>query len=132
MRIDAHQHFWHFNPARDRWITDEMAVLRRDFLPQHLIPEMLAHGFRGCIAVQADPSEAETLFLLDLAHQHELIQGVVGWVDLCGGNVAVRLDSFSKYPKLRGFRHVAQAEPDDRFLLRYELLLAIHCLGELG
>jgi L-fuconolactonase len=132
MRIDAHQHFWHFNPARDRWITDEMAVLRRDFLPQHLMPELHAHGFQGCIAVQTDQSEAETLFLLDLAKQHQLIQGVVGWVDLCAGNVAERLDFFSKYPKLSGFRHIAQAEPDDRFLLREDFLRGIGCLEEFG
>ncbi len=132
MRIDAHQHFWHFNPARDRWITDEMAVLRRDFLPHHLVPELLAHGFQGCIAVQTDQSEAETLFLLDLANQHALIQGVIGWVDLCAGNVAERLDSFSKYPKLSGFRHIAQAEPDDRFLLREDFRRGIEYLGEFG
>jgi L-fuconolactonase len=33
MKIDAHQHFWEFDPIRDAWITDDMAVLRRDFLP---------------------------------------------------------------------------------------------------
>jgi L-fuconolactonase len=132
MRIDAHQHFWRYNPVRDRWISDEMAVLKKDFLPQQLIPELLANDFQGCIAVQTDPSEAETLFLLDLANQHELIQGVVGWVDLCADNVAERLDFFSSYPKLCGFRHLAQAEPDDRFLLRKDFLRGIRCLGDFG
>ncbi len=131
MRIDAHQHFWHYNPDRDRWITGEMAALKKDFLPQQLAPELLAHDIQGSIAVQADQSETETLFLLDLANQHDVIQGVVGWVDLCAGNVAERLNLFSRYPKLCGFRHIAQAEPDDRFLLREDFLRGIKCLGDL-
>lgn len=131
MRIDAHQHFWRYNPDRDRWITDEMAVLKNDFLPPHLIPELLANDFQGSIAVQTDQSETETLFLLNLANQNELIQGVVGWVDLCAGNVAERLDSFSGYAKLCGFRHIAQAERD-RFLLREDFLRGIKHLGDFG
>jgi L-fuconolactonase len=30
MRLDTHQHFWKYNPAQQLWMTDEMAVLRRD------------------------------------------------------------------------------------------------------
>jgi len=132
MRIDAHQHFWRYNPERDRWITDEMAPLKRDQLPSHLIPELVSHDFEGSIAVQADQSETETLFLLDLADQYQIIQGVVGWVDLCASNVAERLDFFSRHPKLAGFRHIAQAEPDDRFLVGENFLRGIECLGDFG
>jgi len=132
MRIDAHQHFWRYNPARDGWITDEMAVLKNDFLPVHLSPELVANNMQGCIAVQADQSEAETRFLLDLAEQHDIIQGVVGWVDLCADNVAERLEALSKYPKLCGFRHIVQAEADDRFMLRPAFLRGIKSLEEFG
>jgi L-fuconolactonase len=132
MRIDAHQHFWRYNPARDTWITDEMAVLKKDFLPQQLAHELAANGIQGSIAVQADQSEAETLFLLDLAGKHETIQGVVGWVNLCADNVAERLQAFSKWPKLCGFRHILQSEPDERFMLRPEFLRGIECLGDFG
>ena len=132
MRIDAHQHFWRYDPSRDRWITDEMAVLKQDFLPQQLIPELAANKMHGSIAVQADQSEAETLFLLDLASHHDVIQGVVGWADLSRDNVSERLDLFSKYPKLCGFRHIVQAEPDDRFMLRPSFLRGIEVLKEFG
>src|ERR1051325_4016913 len=81
MIIDAHQHFWHYDAARDAWITDAMAVIRRDFLPADLEKEFAANGVDGCVAVQADQSEAETRFLLDLAARHPFIKGVVGWVD---------------------------------------------------
>src|SRR5262252_3875106 len=104
MRIDAHQHFWRYKANRDRWITDDMAALKNDFLPEQLIPELQAGNFQRCITVQTNQSEAETHFLLDLAENHEEIHGVVGWVDLCAGNVAERLDWFARYPKLLGFR----------------------------
>jgi L-fuconolactonase len=132
MKIDSHQHFWRYDPVRDSWITDSMAVLKRDFLPQDLSPALKASGVDGCIAVQADQSEKETLFLLDLAGSNSIVRGVVGWVDLCAPNVAERLEFFSDYDQLCGFRHIVQAEADDRFMLRTEFQHGIECLGEFG
>jgi len=129
MRIDAHQHFWKYNPARDTWITNEMAVLRNDFLPNKLLPELEANDIAGCIAVQATQSEEETLFLLDLARQNKFIQGVVGWVDLCARDVSERVQALAKDPKLCGFRHILQAEADE-FMLRPDFVRGIRCLGE--
>ena len=37
MIIDAHQHFWLYEPAEYAWIDDEMMVLRRDYLPGDLL-----------------------------------------------------------------------------------------------
>jgi hypothetical protein len=31
--IDAHQHFWNYETVKHSWITDDMAVIRRDYLP---------------------------------------------------------------------------------------------------
>lgn len=132
MKIDSHQHFWRYNPARDTWITDAMAVLRRDFLPEHLEPELAASQIDASIAVQADPSEEETLFLLELATRHEFIHGVVGWLDLSSATVEQRLESFARHRKLCGFRHIVQAEPDDRFMLRPAFLHGISRLKEFG
>lgn len=132
MRIDSHQHFWRYNAARDTWITDEMSVLKRDFLPRDLLPVLEANGLDGCVAVQADQSEQETRFLLDLAEQHSEIIGVVGWVDLCAPDVADRLAHFSQFPRLCGFRHVVQAEPDDRFMLRDDFQRGIAELHPFG
>lgn len=131
MRIDAHQHFWHYRPERDTWIDEEMAVLKTDFLPNQLLPELQANNFHGSIAVQTDQSEEETRFLLELAAQHRSIYGVVGWVDLRAENVAERLEAFSSQQKLRGFRHIVQVEPDD-FMLRRDFRRGIGCLEEFG
>jgi L-fuconolactonase len=125
MKIDSHQHFWRYDAARDAWITDSMAILKRDFLPEHLAAELTANGIDGSVAVQADQSENETIFLLDLAEKHNRIAGVVGWVDLLSPRVAERLEYFSHFSKLRGFRHVAQSEPDDRFLAHEQFVKGV-------
>src|SRR5271168_5309408 len=101
MHIDSHQHFWRYNAARDGWITDEMAVLKRDFLPENLIPELQANHVQGCVAVQAHQSEQETEFLLELAGRCPEIKGVVGWIDLRSAELPARLEYFSQFEKLR-------------------------------
>jgi L-fuconolactonase len=128
MKIDAHQHFWHYHPERHPWITPQMSVLRRDWLPEHLRPELAAAGLDACIAVQADSSERETHFLLDLAQDNPEIAGVVGWAELTSANIGDRLEHFAQFEKLKGFRHIAQSEPDDCFLVRDDFLRGISSL----
>lgn len=130
MTIDSHQHFWRYDAAKHSWITDAMAMLKRDFMPADLNREMQATGIDASIAVQADQSEAETLFLLDLAKRHPNIAGVVGWVDLGADDLPEKLRSFSRHDKLCGFRHVVQDEPDDRFMLRKSFVRGIASLRE--
>jgi L-fuconolactonase len=145
MLLDSHQHFWQYDPVRDAWITDDMGVLRRDFLPEDLKPILDQNHVSGCVAVQADQSEAETHFLLTLADQHAFIRGVVGWVDLRDDGLEDRLAYFSSFKKLKGFRHIVQGEPtgflrDPRFIrgvrmlarynYTYDLLLYHHQLDE--
>lgn len=131
-RIDAHQHFWQYHPLRDAWITDDMAVIQRDFMPDDLEPILVANEVSGCVAVQADQSEAETLFLLGLAANHPFIAGVVGWVDLQADDLSERLVYFRQFEKLKGFRHIVQAEEDPRFLLRPALLKGVEALASYG
>jgi L-fuconolactonase len=129
--VDSHQHFWRFDPIRDAWITDAMAVLRRDYLPEDLAPELARNSVDATVAVQGDQSEEETRFLLDLASRHDSIAGVVGWVDLRAADVPRRLEYFSQFEKLSGFRHIVQAEADD-FLQREDFQRGVARLGEFG
>jgi L-fuconolactonase len=131
MRVDAHQHFWTYQPERDAWITDDMRVLRRDFLPVDLEPQLAAHKFDGCVVVQADQSETETSFLLSLAHQYDFIKGVVGWIDLQAPDLPNRLTAYQSENKLKGFRHIVQAEPPG-FLLQPTFTQGVQLLGRLG
>jgi predicted TIM-barrel fold metal-dependent hydrolase len=88
MNIDSHQHFWHYDPGRDAWNTDEMSALKRDFLPENLILPLPANHVEGSIAAQAAQSEADTTFLLELGGRFDEIKGV-GWVDFCSPNLPV-------------------------------------------
>ncbi|UXP32629.1 amidohydrolase family protein [Reichenbachiella agarivorans] len=110
MRLDAHQHFWQFDPQRDAWITEEMSVIRRDFMPADLQPLLETRGIDGCVAVQADQSLTETDFLLGLAQQHDCIKAVVGWVDLRSDNLSTDLQRYVANPYFKGVRHILQAE----------------------
>lgn len=116
--IDAHQHFWYYNKKTHAWIDDEMAVIRRDFLPKDLIPVFYNNNIEGCVAVQADQTEAETQFLCDLAIDHDFIKGVVGWVDLKSVEIENLLEKWSAYEVIKGFRHIVQGEADHNFVLR--------------
>jgi L-fuconolactonase len=131
MTIDAHQHFWHYDPVRDSWITEDMAIIRRDFLPADLEPVLVQNGIDGCVAVQASQSEDETRFLVNMAQTYDIVKGVVGWVDLQADNLTQRLTEFSQYPEIKGYRHVAQAEPDD-FLARPAVIDGIRQLADFG
>ena len=132
MRIDSHQHFWQYNAVRHSWITEEMSFLKRDFMPENLDEDRKANNIDATIAVQADQSEEETLFLLQLAQRNSSVAGVVGWVDLCSPHAAKRLKHFSQFDKLCGFRHIAQDEPDDHFLIRPAFLRGISSLQQYG
>ena len=130
MRIDSHQHFWHYSPIEHAWMSDEMGLLKRDFLPEDLAPLLKSIGLDGCIAVQARQTLEETRWLLELAEKHAFIKGVVGWVDLCSSDVQRQLEIFAAHPKFVGVRHIVQDEPDDEFVLRPEFMNGISQLNQ--
>jgi L-fuconolactonase len=110
------------------WIDDDMAVIRKDFLPSDLEIVYKEQGIDGCVAVQADQTLAETDFLLKLASDHDFIKGVVGWVDLRSNTIEATLETYSQHKKLKGFRHVVQGEADHNFLLRPQFMMGISLL----
>ena len=100
MTIDSHQHFWSFDPIRDSWITDEMAVIQRNFFPEDLATTLQQNGIDACVAVQADQSLSETRFLLDLATKNDFVKAVVGWIDLQADDIDEHLSEWKSAKKL--------------------------------
>lgn len=129
MYIDAHQHFWTYNPREYAWIDESMGTLRRDFLPADLQPLLEKSGFQGSVLVQVRQTLEETHWMLELAERHPFILGVVGWVDLRSPRLAADLESLAGDTKLVGIRHIVQTEPDD-FLLQPDFLRGISLLEE--
>ncbi|MCJ7468633.1 MAG: amidohydrolase family protein [Maribacter sp.] len=125
MTIDAHQHFWKYEPRKHAWIDDEMAVIRRDFLPVDLRQVYQENGIDGCVAVQVDQTLEETDFLLQLSEENDFIKGVIGWVDLRSEKVDEVLSNYKTHKKIKGFRHIVQGEADHNFLLRPNFMRGI-------
>lgn len=128
-KIDAHQHFWQYNPIQHHWINEEMAFIRKDFLPQDLQPILNESKFDGCIAVQADQTEEETLFLMLQSAVWPFIKGVVGWVDLRSDKLEERLQFFKQFNIIKGFRHILQSEAP-AFMLQKEFIKGINALKQ--
>ena len=132
MKIDSHQHFWHYHPSEYGWIGKGMEVLMRDFLPGDLWAELSGNDYSGSVVVQARQTLEETEWLLSLAETVHFIKGVVGWVDLCSEEAESQLNRYSRLKKLVGVRHVIHDEPDDDFMLRPEFMRGISLLGKYG
>ncbi len=129
--IDAHVHFWEYEPVKDAWIADHMAAIKGDFMPPDLEVELKLNEVNGCVAVQADQSENETKFLLAQAEQYPFIKGVVGWIDFRSQQLPERLAFFADNNKLKGWRHIVQAEPKG-FLNQSDFLRGISELEQYG
>jgi L-fuconolactonase len=132
MVIDSHHHFWKYDKAEYPWIGEGMAVLARDFLPEHLAKEIKLAGVDGVVSVQARQTVAETEWLLELAEKNDFIKGVVGWVPLVSDQVNVELETFRGRKKLKAVRHVLQDEKDDRYMLRDDFQHGINQVAEFG
>lgn len=132
LKIDAHQHFWQYNPVRDAWINNDMAILQEDFLPEHLQPILEHYDFQGTVVVQSDQSPEENRFQLENAERHPFIKAVVGWVDMQAPDLEAQLRAYQQYPKLKGFRSMLQSDPDRSLMLRPDFQAGIAKLQSYG
>ena len=117
MRIDAHQHYWKVSRGDYGWLTPDLQVLYRDYMPEDLLPYLKEHHLDGTIVVQAAPTWEETEYLLALAESTESILGVVGWVDLNDEDYVNHSERFLKHPKMVGFRLMIQEMSDANAIL---------------
>lgn len=120
MIIDTHHHFWNYNPVDFDWIDDEMASIRKNFLPKDLKETLLETGVQGVVSVQARQSLEETDWLLEMGEEHDVIKGIVGWLPLAAENIQQVLEQYSANQWLKGVRHVVQGESDPAFILGKE------------
>ena len=131
LRIDAHQHFWQYDPVRDSWI-EPGSPIARDFTPADLQPLLDGQAIDGCVAVQASSSPSETAHLLSLAADHAFIRAVVGWVNLQADDVEEQLAHYRGFPLLKGFRHILQGEAQRDYMLRPAFLRGVGLLNRNG
>jgi len=109
-----------------------MAVLRRDFLPADFFGELRSNDMQSSIAVQADQSEAETEFLLELAAQNPELQALwAGWISALQ-NYATGFNTFQDFPSSVVFATLCSRSPTIIFFLRDDFLHGIALLSEFG
>lgn len=80
--------------------------------------------------VQAAQTVSETDFLLNLADQDDSIAGVVGWLDMEDANFPAEFERYRKNPKFVGLRPMLQDIPDDRWILRPNVLAALRVVAD--
>jgi L-fuconolactonase len=117
MRIDAHHHLWTLARGDYGWLTPDLEPIYSDFCLSDLAPHLSATHIEGTILVQAAPTEAETMFLLDIAENAEVIRGVVGWTDFDAVDGVARIDALAARKLLVGLRPMVQDIDDDDWLL---------------
>jgi L-fuconolactonase len=132
MRIDAHHHLWTLARGDYGWLTPAFAPIYRDFDLSDLTPLLSTSQIEGTILVQAAPTEAETLFLLDIAEQAELVRGVVGWTDFDAANAVARIEALAARKLLVGLRPMVQDIADDDWLLRSALTPLLAAMARHG
>jgi L-fuconolactonase len=106
-----------------------MASLRRSFGVDELARTTSCDA---TVLVQTVTVPEETPELLALSAAHELIAGVVGWVDLTG-DVEDALARLRSLPgRLVGIRHQVQGEPDPEWLCRDDVRRGLRAVGDAG
>jgi L-fuconolactonase len=130
--IDSHQHFWQVGRFDYPWMSEDLGVLYRDYLPHDLFTILQQHRITQTVLVQASNSVAESRWLLDLADANSFIAGVVGWVDLTSSEIDTQLNELSAHPKFKGVRHLVESEPDDDWLVQPAVLSGLQKLSARG
>ncbi|RUS45681.1 amidohydrolase [Cohnella sp. AR92] len=125
MRIDSHQHYWTMSRSDYGWITPELPVLYRDYLPEDLEAHLKRHDMDGTIVVQAAPTVEETEYLFALADRYDSILGVVGWLELSDPSHREHFERYRKHPKFVGVRIMIQDMPDANRVLEPEYVEAL-------
>jgi L-fuconolactonase len=126
--LDSHQHFWNLGHRFHAWPDRAMPRIHRNFLPSDLRAETADVRLDGTVLVQAQPSDADTDWMLELAAETDWVRAVVGWVDLAADTAPDRIAALARHPKMRGLRPMLQAIDDTDWMLQQALTPAIEAM----
>ena len=133
MIVDAHFHCWRLDRADYGWLTPALAPIYRDVSIADWQARALPLGVHAGVLVQAAPTQAETEFLLDQAEAHDVVRGVVGWLDLLAPDAPRRIGSLAaSRPRLKGLRPMLQDIGDPDWILQPALAPALDAMAECG
>ncbi len=130
--LDAHHHFWRIERGDYFWMSADLKVLYRDYMPDDLEPLMRRAGVSRTILVQAADTEAETEFLLEIAENCDFVAGVCGWLDMDSDEFPKRLEHFRQNRWFRSFRPMLQDLDEDDWILKPRVLRNLALTAESG
>lgn len=130
--IDAHFHSWQLSRGDYGWLTPDIGSIYRDVAVADWQKLAKPLGINGGVLVQAAPSLAETLYLLDLAEANPAVLGVVGWVDLVAADAVYQIERLAKHPKLKGLRPMLHDLPDPAWIVQPVVQPALATMEKLG
>ncbi len=131
MIVDSHHHLWQIGRNDQTWPTADLGAIYRDFAPADLMTDSAGLGVEATIVVQSQPSETDTLWLLEVAAVTPLIQGVVGWTDLTAAGAVDRIRYLAHQAKFKGLRPMLQGLSDDAWVLQPALDAVFAVMTEL-
>jgi L-fuconolactonase len=115
--LDAHLHVWDLQVSDYAWLGPDHGALHRSFLPEAAEHELELAGVAAAVLVQAEDSDADTRYLLDVAERFSCFAGVVGWVALDDpARAAVQLADYGDRQAFCGVRHLVHDDPRPDFL----------------
>lgn len=120
--LDTHHHFWRVARGDYHWMTPDLKVLCRDYMPDDLAQSLRQAGVTKTIVVQAAATEAETEFLLSIAETTDCVAGVCGWLDMERDDFPQRLDRFAANPWFKSFRPMLQDLDEPDWILKPRIL----------
>jgi L-fuconolactonase len=131
--IDAHLHLWDLDRSAYSWITPEHGPLHTTITAERARAELDASGIDRAVLVQAEDSEADTEFMLDVAGRCDWVAGVVGWVRLDDtATTEKQLGRWLAHPAFCGVRHLVHDDPRDEFLALPAVRASLGLLAETG
>jgi len=135
--LDAHLHLWDLGFGRYGWLGPQHGPLHRSFSAEEAEQELRTCGVDAAVLVQAEDSEVDTLFMLDVSLTCAWVAGVVGWVQL--DDPARVEDQLARYADheafdqaFRGIRHLVHDDPRDDFFELAPVRRSLGLLAERG
>lgn len=121
LRIDAHHHVWDQAVRPQDWMTDELrAVIAGPYDFEDWRQAALPAGVHYGVFVQTVAQPEETPEILAASVHEQTLAGVVGWIDVDGGDdPGALLDELLRGPggdALVGVRVAAEYHPDAHWL----------------
>ncbi len=132
MIIDAHVHLWNLRRSDYAWLHGPgNDKINRTIEWAEIEPLLRSNGISRAILVQADDTDSDTDYLLEVAAGHDQVSGVVAYVPLHSpAEAAKRLDRIRDGHKVVGVRNLIHDRPDPDWLLRPDVDEGLALLAE--